>query len=735
VTRVLLVWPGAVGAAGGSFGCPQLVGLATYVRAHAKAEVHVRDLVFERALAASSRRSFSLERLFLGDDGRGYDVVGIALYSSFDWLPCEALARAARSVLPNAVIVAGGYHASARPDEVIEEQSPFDVCVVGEGEVPFTRVVLSVEGGAPIRGQILGSEPIEHLDELPPTDWSHLDRYRAIARDHATQAQLYLSRGCPFDCAFCMERAKRDVRWRAYSVERAIDEVVRLHRWLDLRGWTVFVTDALFGMKTSWRREFLEELARRALPIDTTWLLLRIDLVEDDDLALLRDANCSVGFGLESGDPDQLAIIRKTGRLDTYLDRMREIAAWSLEHDLAWGANVIVGHPGETRSSMQRSAAYLRDLFLTPRATTGFLSVDPYRLYPGSPIDQERAQWERRFGTRFHGSTWWREGDPAFLSEWCDPSRELDFLARESLQDELFGPILEQIEARFVHRGPARDHFLRSIRDQVALRRGRLETLGRYFAWRAYTRHRAEATRELREHAEIARLAREGRESSLAAVARVARLPLESRILEAIREVPRERFVPIDAVTESARDQAIPLGEVSVSAMHAYALAYALAGVTPGQRVLDLGSGSGYGTALLARLVGPAGSVRGVEVDAELVRQSRAALEEHAQVEIVEGDARDETHWSPDLDVVVAGFAWDAVPLARIARLHEGAVVVLPVLTGPDEQRLARIEAGPAPRISWHDRVRYVGARDAPAPRTEAHAETPRGPRHLAVLR
>ncbi len=738
MTRVLLLWPGSVGASGGSFGCPQLVGLATYLHAHTRAEVHVRDLVFERALATESRRSFSLADVFRGDDGRGYDVVGIAVYSSFDWLPCEALAEQARALLPRAVIVAGGYHASARPEQIVEDRSPFDVCVVGEGEIPFARVVQSVEGGAPLRKQILGSEPIEDLDALPPTDWSHLDRYRAIARRHATQAQLYLSRGCPFDCAFCMERAKREVRWRAYSVERAIDEVVRLHAWLDLRGWTLFVTDALFGMKTSWRRAFLEELARRALPIDTTWLLLRIDLVEDDDLALLRDANCSVGFGLESGDPDQLAIIRKTGRLDTYLDRMREIAAWSLDHDLAWGANVIVGHPGETRASMERSASYLRELFLSPRATTGFLSVDPYRFYPGSPIDHERGQWEQRYGTRFHATTWWREGDPAFLSEWCDPSRDLGFLERESLQHELFTPILAQIEPRFVHRGPARDHFLRSIRDQVSYAETRLDTLGRYFAWRSWTGQREQARRELHEHVDVGTLAREAREAVLPAIARISDITVDSPISKAIVAVPRERFVPIDFVTESVRDEPIPMGEVTVSAMHAYALTYGLAGITTGQRMLDLGSGSGYGAALLAHLVGPSGSVRGVEVDPELVRSSRLALGD-ARVEIVDGDARDPSHWTDTLDVVVAGFAWDALPLALIARLRAGAIVVMPVVTGPNEQRMARVVAGPMPQITWHARVRYVGTRDAPAARVSAvTAETREASserRRLAVVR
>jgi len=183
--RVLLLWPGTTGAAGGNFGVPQLVGLSSYVKARTGCEVHVRDLVAERALG-----SLSLQRLFEGDDGEGYAVVGISVYSSFDWLLCQELARRARALLPDAVIVAGGYHASARPTEIVADGSPFDVCVVGEGEIPLARIVESVAGGAPIRGQILGSEPIEHLDDLPETDWTVLDRYRGVARSVASQAQL-----------------------------------------------------------------------------------------------------------------------------------------------------------------------------------------------------------------------------------------------------------------------------------------------------------------------------------------------------------------------------------------------------------------------------------------------------------------------------------------------------------------------------------------------------------------
>lgn len=732
MTRVLLVWPGSVGAAGGNFGVPQLVGLASYVQRATGCEVHVRDLVAERALGA-----LSLDRLFEGDDGEGYAVVGISVYSSFDWLLCEELARRARALSPDAVIVAGGYHASARPSEIVYDGSPFDVCVVGEGEIPLARVVESAKGGAPLRGEILGSEPIEDLDVLPTTDWTLLDRYRGVARKVATQAQLYLSRGCPFDCAFCMERAKRDVRWRAYSVERAVEEVARLHAWLDLRGWTLYVADALFGMKTSWRRAFLTELARRRLPIDKIWLLIRVDLVEDEDLILFRDANCGLGFGLESGDPAQLAIIRKSGRLDDYLDRMREIAGWARERNVPWGANVIVGHPGETRTSIERSAAYLRELFLGPPETTGFLSVDPFRLYPGSPIDHERPAWEARYGTRFRRPDWWHEGDPDFLSEWVDPSSDLDYLARESLQHRLFAPLLAEIEGRFAYRGAAREYFLRSIRDQVAFSGTRLATLDRYFAWSQWTGRGQTARAELEAHGDLAELARAERMRALPGVAKLAGLDAASPILAALHDVPRERFVPLDAILPSTRDEVIPIGtgdRATVSAMHAYAITSRLAGVREGARVLDLGSGSGYGTALLSRLVGPTGFVRAVEIDPELVASSRAALRAYANVEVREASALSAAAWSGEHDVVVVGFALDEIPLALAGKLPAGAVVVAPVVRGGDEQQLMRMVVGASPQITWHDPVRYVPAqRAAPAPLASkaAHSE----PRRLAVVR
>lgn len=720
--RVLLLWPGCEGPASGNFGVPQLVSMATYARRETGAEIVIRDLAMERLAFAP----VDLASLLGGEGDGAWDIIAFSLYSSFDYLKCLALAEIARDLCPEVLICAGGYHASARPTEIVHDGSPFDVCVVGEGENALVTIIESVKGGEPLRQTILPSDPIFDLDALPPSDWSFLDRYRAVARRHASQAQVYLSRGCPFDCAFCMERAKREVSWRSPSVERALLEITSLHEYLDLSSWTLYFADALFGMKKSWRREFLEGLARAAVPVEKNWLLIRVDLVEDEDLRLFRDANCGLGFGLESGDPGQLATIRKAGRLETYLDRMKEVAAWARERDVPWGANIIAGHPGETPDSMRTSARYMEELFLDPKGVTGFLSVDPFRLYPGSPIDSERASWEQRFGTVFHRPSWWHDGDQEFLSEWIDPSESLDWRERTRLTHELFGPTLRRIEENFVYRGAAREYFLRAIRDQVRITDAptRLHYLGRYYAWQRYLGRGRRAGRGRAADAGLAALARERRRALRARVAKAARLEVDAAILDVIERVPRELFVPLDEVARSTQDVAIALDETggaTVSAMHAYARTFTLAGISEGMTVLDLGGGSGYGAAILGELVGPDGRVVSVEIDP--LHSARAGELSGRNVHCVTGDAMDLASWGDeDFDAVVFGFAIEGFVPVWSERLRPGTPIVAPVVEGKI-QRLTRLVVGGDPER--FEQVVYVATRHEP-PRTGPLSPEPR---------
>src|SRR5262249_28287050 len=115
--RVLLLWPGGIFGGGGNFGVPQLLSIAGAIRRRADAIVDVVDLDLERALGPIDLRAIAR---------RGYDLVGVSCYSSYDYLKVLEIGAALRAELPKAWLVTGGYHASARPDDFAAAGSPFD---------------------------------------------------------------------------------------------------------------------------------------------------------------------------------------------------------------------------------------------------------------------------------------------------------------------------------------------------------------------------------------------------------------------------------------------------------------------------------------------------------------------------------------------------------------------------------------------------------------------------------
>ena len=95
--------------------------------------------------------------------------------------------------------------------------------------------------------------------------------------------------------------------------------------------------------------------------------------------------------------------------------------------------------------------------------------------------------------------------------------------------------------------------------------------------------------------------------------------PQIDRVSAAFDAVPREEFLPADAHGQAAYDGPLAIGHGQTNSQpRTVASMLRLLGVRPGQRVLDVGAGSGWTTALLAHLVGPSGLVVGVELVPEL---------------------------------------------------------------------------------------------------------------------
>jgi protein-L-isoaspartate(D-aspartate) O-methyltransferase len=152
--------------------------------------------------------------------------------------------------------------------------------------------------------------------------------------------------------------------------------------------------------------------------------------------------------------------------------------------------------------------------------------------------------------------------------------------------------------------------------------------------------------------------------------------------------VPRHLFLPQIEAEAAYRDEAIVVKSdaeglaVSASTQPAMmAIMLEQLGLAAGQRVLEIGAGTGYNAAVMARLVGDSGSVVTIDVEADLVERARANLAAAgiSGVTVICGDGADGVPaFAPYDRIIVTAGAWDLAP-QWLAQLGAGGRLVLPL--------------------------------------------------------
>jgi protein-L-isoaspartate(D-aspartate) O-methyltransferase len=162
----------------------------------------------------------------------------------------------------------------------------------------------------------------------------------------------------------------------------------------------------------------------------------------------------------------------------------------------------------------------------------------------------------------------------------------------------------------------------------------------------------------------------------------------DPRVLEAMRTVPREEFVPAARRAEAYADRPLPIGEgQTISQPYIVALMTELAAVAPGAKVLEVGTGSGYQAAVLAACGATVYSIEIVDVLAQRAKRDLARLG-YTQVHVRSGDGYQGWPEHAPFDAILVTAAAPRVPPALLEQLRIGGRLVIPVDAEDGEQSL-----------------------------------------------
>lgn len=391
----------------------------------------------DRALAALAGET--------GETG-GHDPVLVGVSVVTPHVPGAGLVLArVRAALPEAFLIAGGPHATALPEDLLDEIRELDAVCVGEGDESLPELCDALAAGAARGGSGVGAaaggaaagggpdlsgltgiaglvlrghghtgwrDPIADLDVLAPLDralldWPAYERltgHKGVAspgviRKGIRATQLHLSRGCYARCVFCStnavwgERARPGIRRR--SVAAVLDELDRLIADHGINH--VNFEDDIFPPTL----RYLEELGEALVDRPVTWSCnARVDGLQREHFELMASSGCrKIDFGVESGSERILELNQKL----VTREKVVHVFAEAKRAGILRTAYLMIGsHVDETPAEVELTWALAREI--APDYVT-FTVACPY---PGTELwteckargyleyqDNGRPDWKR----------------------------------------------------------------------------------------------------------------------------------------------------------------------------------------------------------------------------------------------------------------------------------------------------------------------------------------------------
>ncbi len=300
---------------------------------------------------------------------------------------------------PDSIILMGGPHATFDAESLLADNGHVDFIVRGEGEITATELMRNLGDtnaykdikGLSYRdnGSIVHNETRDFIPDInilpyPARNLIQLSKYKALG----LPINMITSRGCPFECIFCVGSKMVGRRVRYFDIERVVDEF----EMLAAMGFRqINIVDDLFTSHKKRCVEICEKIIRRGIKHEWT-AFARVDTVSRDLLDIMKASGCNMlCFGIESGVQEILDRVKKK----TTLEKIEKALALCKEAGIVPMASYIMGLPGETPETVKQTMDFAKSTC----NSYGFHILAPF---PGTEV-REKAE---EYGMRILTSDW-----------------------------------------------------------------------------------------------------------------------------------------------------------------------------------------------------------------------------------------------------------------------------------------------------------------------------------------
>lgn len=339
-------------------------------------------------------------------------LFGFTCLFSHAWPLVADLGRRIRQAFPNALMVAGGEHPTALPQQALMSRV-FDVVVMGEGEETFIDLIehhekakdfKNISGIAYLneKGDLVKNPArsrIKDIDHIPYPDWdswslpAYIDHHQVTGLNLATRSMPILgSRGCPYACTFCSNEHMWTRRYIFRDAKSLVDEMQFMKEKYGVDGFNFM--DSTFVVSKAKIGRFCEALIERKLNISYQLPAgTRCEAI-DENLAQLLEKSGLMNLALapESGSTAIRKIIQKQVDLD---DLFQAIAALK-KTKITIGCFFVIGFPEETKATLRETLKLIYRLAL---AGVDDVTVSKFTPYPGT-LYAERLSAEGLYDNR-----------------------------------------------------------------------------------------------------------------------------------------------------------------------------------------------------------------------------------------------------------------------------------------------------------------------------------------------